>query len=40
MAGSTTSVDGTTGEILRHYDTRDEPGERLLVRCRNRRATA
>lgn len=32
-------MDGTTGEILRHYDTRDEPGERLLVRCRNRRAT-
>jgi hypothetical protein len=32
-------VDGTTGEILHHYDTRDEPGERLLVRCRNRRAT-
>jgi hypothetical protein len=32
-------VDGTTGEILHHYDTRNEPGERLLVRCRNRRAT-
>ncbi|MGW3355618.1 replication initiator [Streptomyces bungoensis] len=39
LSGSTTIVDGTTGEILRHYDTRDEPGERLLVRCRNRRAT-
>ncbi|MEV5147428.1 replication initiator [Streptomyces sp. NPDC052727] len=39
LSGSTTTVDGTTGEILRHYDTRDEPGERLLVRCRNRRAT-
>ncbi|GGV65476.1 plasmid replication initiator protein [Streptomyces longisporoflavus] len=25
--------------ILRHYDTRNEPGERLSVRCRNRRAT-
>ncbi|MFJ9024393.1 replication initiator [Streptomyces sp. NPDC102259] len=22
-----------------HYDTRNEPGERLLIRCRNRRAT-
>lgn len=32
-------MDGTTGEILHHYDTRNEPGERLLVRCRNRRAT-
>lgn len=32
-------MDGTTGEIIHHYDTHDEPGERLLVRCRNRRAT-
>ncbi|MET8966350.1 replication initiator [Streptomyces sp. NPDC004074] len=39
LAGSTTTLDGATGEILHHYDTRDEPGERLLVRCRNRRAT-
>ncbi|WP_234527312.1 replication initiator [Streptomyces sp. MH192] len=39
LSGSTTTLDGTTGEILRQYDTRDEPGERLLVRCRNRRAT-
>ncbi|MER5664579.1 replication initiator [Streptomyces mirabilis] len=39
LSGSTTTLDGTTGEILRHYDTRTEPGERLLVRCRNRRAT-
>ncbi|WP_460073475.1 replication initiator [Streptomyces sp. YKOK-I1] len=39
LSGSTTILDGTTGEILRHYDTRNEPGERLLVRCRNRRAT-
>ncbi|MES4892025.1 replication initiator [Streptomyces sp. NPDC096012] len=38
LSGSTTTVDGTTGEILHHYDTRDDPGERLLVRCRNRRA--
>ncbi|MFF3878897.1 replication initiator [Streptomyces sp. NPDC001978] len=39
LAGSTTTLDGSTGEILHHYNTRDEPGERLLVRCRNRRAT-
>ncbi|MFF4402163.1 replication initiator [Streptomyces sp. NPDC001480] len=39
LSGSTTTVDGTTGEIIHHYDTRNEPGERLLVRCRNRRAT-
>ncbi|MFI8233475.1 replication initiator [Streptomyces sp. NPDC085900] len=39
LSGSTTTLDGTTGEILSHYDTRHEPGERLLVRCRNRRAT-
>ncbi|MFE4408982.1 replication initiator [Streptomyces sp. NPDC056821] len=39
LSGSTTVLDGTTGEILHHYDTRHEPGERLLVRCRNRRAT-
>ncbi|WP_407704403.1 replication initiator [Streptomyces spongiae] len=32
-------VDVATGEILHHYDTRSEPGERLSVRCRNRRAT-
>ncbi|MFD7815987.1 replication initiator [Streptomyces sp. NPDC059785] len=39
LSGSTTTLDGTTGEVLHRYDTRDEPGERLLVRCRNRRAT-
>ncbi|MFJ4205764.1 replication initiator [Streptomyces sviceus] len=39
LSGSTITLDSTTGEILRHYDTRDEPGERLLVRCRNRRAS-
>ncbi|MGP8297555.1 replication initiator [Streptomyces inhibens] len=39
LAGSTTTQDGGTGEILHYYDTRNEPGERLLVRCRNRRAT-
>ncbi|MFJ3770557.1 replication initiator [Streptomyces sp. NPDC090075] len=39
LTGSTTTLNGTTGEILHHYDTRTEPGERLLVRCCNRRAT-
>ncbi|MGD3111456.1 replication initiator [Streptomyces sp. YGL11-2] len=39
LTGSTTMRDAGTGEILHHYDTRNEPGERLLVRCRNRRAT-
>ncbi|MGV9993860.1 replication initiator [Streptomyces sp. NPDC003374] len=39
LSGSTMTLDGATGEILHHYDTRHEPGERLLVRCRNRRAT-
>ncbi|WP_435863203.1 replication initiator [Streptomyces prunicolor] len=39
LSGSTTTLDEVTGEILHHYDTRHEPGERLLVRCRNRRAT-
>ncbi|MFD5406770.1 replication initiator [Streptomyces griseorubiginosus] len=39
LSGSNTTLAPDTGEIFRHYDTRDEPGERLLVRCRNRRAT-
>ncbi|MDX3671254.1 plasmid replication initiator protein [Streptomyces europaeiscabiei] len=39
LTGSTTTLDGTTSEIVHHYDTRTEPGERLLVRCRNRRAS-
>ncbi|MFD4955263.1 replication initiator [Streptomyces sp. NPDC058451] len=39
LSGSTSILDGATGEILHHYDTRNEHGERLLVRCRNRRAT-
>ncbi|WP_371540290.1 plasmid replication initiator protein [Streptomyces sp. NBC_00466] len=39
LSGSATTRDAATGEVLHHYDTRDEPGERLSVRCRNRRAT-
>ncbi|MGJ5897003.1 plasmid replication initiator protein [Streptomyces sp. V2] len=39
LTGTTTTFDATTGELLHHYDTCTEPGERLLIRCRNRRAT-
>ncbi|MEU3598987.1 replication initiator [Streptomyces sp. NPDC006798] len=39
LSGTTTTRDTTTGEVLHHYTTRDEPGERLLIRCGNRRAT-
>ncbi|MGK5628602.1 replication initiator, partial [Streptomyces sp. URMC 123] len=39
LSGQTTTRNAATGEILHHYDTRSEPGERLLVRCRNRRAS-
>jgi hypothetical protein len=39
LTGATTLRDSDSGEILHHYDTTTEPGERLLVRCRNRRAT-
>ncbi|WP_037808438.1 replication initiator [Streptomyces sp. NRRL S-1448] len=39
LTGSTTTRDTATGEVLHHYDTHDGPGERLLIRCRNRRQT-
>ncbi|MET8860425.1 replication initiator [Streptomyces sp. NPDC004579] len=39
LSGATTILDAAAGEIIQHYDTRDEPGERLLIRCRNRRST-
>ncbi|WP_425589374.1 replication initiator [Streptomyces siamensis] len=39
LSGSTTTLDAETGEILSHYGTHDEPSERLLLRCRNRRST-
>ncbi|WP_344291789.1 replication initiator [Streptomyces synnematoformans] len=38
LTGHTTTHDPATGEVLHHYDTRCEPHERLLLRCRNRRA--
>ncbi|WP_405686426.1 plasmid replication initiator protein [Streptomyces sp. NBC_01387] len=39
LAGYSTSRDAATGEVLRHYDTSEEPGGRMPVRCRNRRET-
>ncbi|MFE2426356.1 replication initiator [Streptomyces sp. NPDC059373] len=39
LSGSTITRDGATGEILSAYSTAGEPGERLAVRCRNRRAS-
>ncbi|NUH38200.1 plasmid replication initiator protein [Streptomyces samsunensis] len=39
LSGSTTTRDAQTGEVLSAYSTAGEPGERLAVRCRNRRAT-
>ncbi|MER7928471.1 replication initiator [Streptomyces sp. NPDC096057] len=39
LAGRTTTRDALTGEVLRHYDTSEETGGRMPVRCRNRRET-
>ncbi|MFI9721678.1 replication initiator [Streptomyces sp. NPDC052396] len=39
ISGHTTTRDAATGEILHHYSTANEPGERLLLRCRNRRTS-
>ncbi|MFF4934971.1 replication initiator [Streptomyces griseofuscus] len=39
LAGYTTTRHAVTGEVLRHYDTSNEPGGRMPVRCRNRRET-
>ncbi|MFJ2212758.1 replication initiator [Streptomyces sp. NPDC101062] len=39
LSGRTTTHDTTTGAVLRDYDTTSEPGGRLAVRCRNRRAS-
>jgi hypothetical protein len=39
LAGHSTTLDSTTDEVLGHYSTVTEPGGRLAVRCRNRRAT-
>ncbi|MFE9384937.1 replication initiator [Streptomyces sp. NPDC007025] len=39
LAGHSTTRDSSSGEILRHYSTQNEPGGRMPVRCRNRRAS-
>ncbi|WP_329061684.1 replication initiator [Streptomyces sp. NBC_01429] len=39
LSGHTTTHDADTGAVLRQYDTTDEPGGRLAVRCRNRRSS-
>ncbi|MEU7058785.1 replication initiator [Streptomyces sp. NPDC046197] len=39
LSGSTITHDTLTGEVISSYSTAGEPGERLAVRCRNRRAS-
>ncbi|WKX08006.1 replication initiator [Streptomyces sp. NL15-2K] len=39
LSGSTVTRDALTGEVIASYSTAGEPGERLAVRCRNRRAS-
>ncbi|WP_327325009.1 plasmid replication initiator protein [Streptomyces sp. NBC_01210] len=39
LSGCTITRDAVTGEIIWAYSTGHEPGERLPVRCRNRRAS-
>ena len=39
LVGQSTTIDSVTGEVLSRYDTKDEPHRRLLVACRNRRAS-
>ncbi|WP_228454163.1 replication initiator [Streptomyces alkaliphilus] len=39
LSGSTTVLDPSNGEILHRFDTSGEPGERLSLRCGNRRAS-
>ncbi|MFE7272821.1 replication initiator [Streptomyces sp. NPDC057623] len=39
LSGSTVTSDAVTGEVISSYSTAGEPGERLAVRCRNRRAS-
>ncbi|MFE7275405.1 replication initiator [Streptomyces sp. NPDC057623] len=39
LSGSTVTRDAVTGEVLSSCSTDGEPGERLAVRCRNRRAS-
>ena len=37
--GQSAVIDAATGEVLNSYNTEDEPNRRLLVACRNRRAS-
>jgi hypothetical protein len=39
LIGESSLIDQTSGEILGSYRTADEPNRRLLVACRNRRAS-
>ncbi|MFF3143269.1 replication initiator [Streptomyces sp. NPDC057927] len=39
LSGSTITRNVVTGEVISSYSTATEPGERLAVRCRNRRAS-
>jgi hypothetical protein len=39
LVGGSAFIDSGSGEVLRRYDTGDEPNHRLLVACRNRRAS-
>ncbi|WP_445520238.1 replication initiator protein RepSA [Streptomyces sp. NEAU-174] len=39
LAGSTKTLDSTTGTVLHHYSTDTEPGGRLRIACGNRRAS-
>ncbi|MEU6497135.1 replication initiator protein RepSA [Streptomyces sp. NPDC046984] len=39
LAGSTKTIDPTTGTVLHHYTTENEPGGMLRVACGNRRAS-
>ncbi|GAB2527237.1 replication initiator [Nocardiopsis aegyptia] len=39
LTGETTRVDASTGELLSHYSTANEPANELLMRCKNRRAS-
>jgi hypothetical protein len=39
LVGGATIIDPATGELLNHYSTDEEPNHRLLVACRNRRAS-
>nr|WSS64890.1 zinc finger-like domain-containing protein [Streptomyces sp. NBC_01177] len=39
LTGQTTTVDTTTGEVLRTYDTSDEPTGSLFTACGNRRSS-